>query len=356
MRSEQFINIRLTCFAGLAVLVVLLIGCGKFDRSSIKMPEIKLVTPENLHSISCIDSEHIWASGNYGTILFSADSGRTWQSQESGIDEYLLSSIVFTDIHTGWAAGINGTMIHTADGGKTWVKQNSNTTSNLLDLFFVDPDYGWAVGELGTVIYTNDGGKTWESQMEEQDAILNDVFFVDRNNGWVVGEFGTILYTVDSGKTWLPQFCKDIEPEVSETEWEKPMPALYGIYFIDRYTGWIVGMDGVILKTEDGGKNWKKLDSDTDKPLYSIVVKDKKGFVVGCKGVFLESEDAGQSWEQKKEALKTKFWLREISFAENIGVIVGARGTVARSDNEGKSWELISGFSYDMEEFGLSDF
>ncbi len=51
-------------------------GCGKFDRSRIKMPEIKMVTPENLHSISCVDPDHIWASGNYGTILFSADRGK----------------------------------------------------------------------------------------------------------------------------------------------------------------------------------------------------------------------------------------------------------------------------------------
>jgi photosystem II stability/assembly factor-like uncharacterized protein len=331
-------------------------GCGKFDRSRIKMPEIKMVTPENLHSISCVDPDHIWASGNYGTILFSSDSGRTWQQQESGIDEYLLGSIVFTDINNGWAAGINGTIIHTADGGKNWIKQDTNTTSNLLDLFFVDPDYGWAVGELGTVIHTADGGKTWVSQMEEQDAILNDVFFADRKTGWIVGEFGIIMHTNDSGLTWETQYCKDIEPEVSETEWERPMPALYGLYFIDRSEGWIVGMDGVILKTADGGNNWKKVNSDTDKPLYSIVVNGSKGFVVGCKGVFLDSEDAGQTWKLKKEALKTKFWLREISFTENIGVIVGARGTVARSDTEGDIWELISGFSYDMEEFGLADF
>ncbi len=112
-------------------------GCGKFDRSSIKMPEIKLVTPENLHSISSVDSGHTWVCGNYGTILFSADSGRTWQQQDSGINEYLLDSIVFTDIKNGWAVGVNGTVIHTADSGKTWVKQKSGTNSNLLDLFLL---------------------------------------------------------------------------------------------------------------------------------------------------------------------------------------------------------------------------
>jgi len=212
------------------------------------------------------------------------------------------------------------------------------------------------VGEFGTVIHTADGGKTWASQMEEQDAILNDVFFIDRKVGWAAGEFGTIMHTVDGGLTWTPQHCRDIEPELSKTDWERPLPALYGICFIDKFVGWIVGMDGVIIKTVDGGNNWKKLYSDTDKPLYSIVIKGSKGFVVGCKGVYLESEDSGQTWKQKSEVLKTKFWLREISFTGSIGLIVGARGTVARSDSGGITWDLISGFSYDMEEFGLSDF
>ena len=331
-------------------------GCGKFDRSRIKMPEIKMVTPENLHSISCVDPDHIWASGNYGTILFSADRGKTWQQQESGIDEYLLGSIVFTDINNGWAAGVNGTMLHTADGGKSWIKQDTNTTSNLLDLFFVDSDYGWAVGEFGTVIHTADGGKTWAGQMEEQDSIINDVFFADRKVGWAVGEFGTIMHTADGGKTWQPQHCKDIEPEISEIGWEVPLPALYGAFFSDKLNGWIVGMDGVIIRTSDGGKNWVKLTSGSPQPLYSIVIKGSKGWVVGYKGTYLESYDGGQTWKQKKGALKTKFWLREISLTREIGLIVGARGTVARSDTGGKTWDLISGFSYEMEEFGLTDF
>ena len=72
--------------------------------------------------------------------------------------------------------------------------------------------------------------------------------------------------------------------------------------------------------------------------------------------VYLESEDAGLTWKQRGEALKTKFWLREIAFAGDTGLIVGERGTIARTDTNGTEWELISGFSYDMDEFGLADF
>ena len=32
---------------------------------------------------------------------------------------------------------------------------------------------------------------------------------------------------------------------------------ILSIYFVDQYTGWLVGENGSILKTTDGGDNWK---------------------------------------------------------------------------------------------------
>ena len=97
-----------------AVSVFLISGCGKFDRSRIKMPEIKLVTAENLHSISCVDPEHIWASGNYGTILFSADSGKTWQFKTTGMIDHLYS-VCFITPNTLISVGENGRIMKTTN-------------------------------------------------------------------------------------------------------------------------------------------------------------------------------------------------------------------------------------------------
>jgi len=50
-------------------------------------------------------------------------------------------------------------------------------------------------------------------------------------------------------------------------------------------------------------------------------------------------------------------WLRAVSFGDDKrGLIVGAQGTIALTDDGGFSWKLISGYSYDMKEFGLADF
>jgi photosystem II stability/assembly factor-like uncharacterized protein len=340
----------------LAAGVIMLPACGKFDRSKIAMPKMKFITGENLHSVICVDTGHAWIFGNHGTIYFSSDGGTTWAKQESGV-EVLLGDASFVSKDEGWAVGVAGTVVHTSDAGKTWKQQKSSTEKDLLDVFFLDAQHGWAVGEQGTLIHTDDGGNTWASPIEPQDTAFNSVFFADLNSGWIVGEFGTIMHSEDGGKTWSKQECKDIVPVITAKEWERPLPALYGIFFQDRNRGWITGMDGVIIKTEDGGQTWTKVSSGTELPLYSILIRGDRGWAVGNKGIYLMSNDGGSTWAPKDGAIKSKFWLRQIAFCdENNGFVVGATGTVAITNDGGKTWKIISGFSYEMEEFGLADF
>jgi photosystem II stability/assembly factor-like uncharacterized protein len=344
-------------FIIILAFMALMCGCERFDRSKIKMPEFNFATTENLHSVAIVDNQHMWVSGSYGTILFSSDGGATWEKQKSGIEKLLLGCITFVNHNEGWAAGVKGTIVHTTNGGSKWTVQPSATEYDIHDLFFLNTQKGWAVGEYGTVLHTDNGGKQWKKQKEHTDVFYNDVFFADNSTGWIVGEYGTILHTKDGGLTWQPQECRDLADVVSDTDWERPLPALYGAWFLDKSRGWVVGLDGVILKTVDGGKIWNKVESGTDNPLYSIVIRGQKGWIVGNKGVYLMSDDGGDTWTAQADAIKTKFWLRELSFAdEKHGLIVGARGTIALSDDGGKSWDLISGYRYDMEEFGLADF
>ncbi|MCP4714795.1 MAG: hypothetical protein GY868_06730, partial [Deltaproteobacteria bacterium] len=303
-------------------------GCGKFDRSSIKMPEFSFVTTENLHSVAYVDQQYIWVCGRYGTLYYSSDNGVSWQEQNSGVTE-LLGCIVFINQKQGWTAGVKGTILHTSDSGATWTPQISGVEFNILDLFFLDSDFGWAVGENGMILHTSNGGKSWQQQGESADTFYNDVFFVDRTTGWIAGEFGTLLHTRDGGATWKPQTCADLEATVAKSDWDRPMPALYGIYFIDRDRGWAVGMDGVILQTVNGGIMWRKIISGTEKPLYSIVVGENTGWIVGNKGQCLMSENVGETWSLQDGSIKTRFWLREVVFSnEQHGIIVGARGTI----------------------------
>jgi photosystem II stability/assembly factor-like uncharacterized protein len=351
---------RKTWWVMIGLLSIVVLGC-KPGRPKFAMPKIAMLTGENLHSVVAFTPQNVEVFGNYGAIYRTTSGGaglENWEPVESGVGDLLLCESSFIDSTRGWTVGIKGTVIRTGDGGKTWVKQESGTEKNLFSVSFVDDQHGWAVGEFGTIIHTANGGESWESQFKGFDKVLNGVCFVDRNHGWVVGEFGTILHTSDGGEQWEAQTCEAIETEqdMFSFDW-MPMPALYEVYFKNKDAGWIVGMDGIILMTENGGTTWRKLESNCDIPLYSITMQGKRGWVVGNRGYYLVSLDGGETWEVRDGVIKTRFWLRDIAFSdENNGWIVGARGTLARTTDGGMSWELISGMTYDMGEYGLADF
>ena len=85
---------------------------------------------------------------------------------------------------------------------------------------------------------------TWSTQVVSGTYTgLNDIFFINSTTGWVVGDNGTILYTTNGGETWTPQ--------TSNTTY-----SLNSVYFIDADTGWVAGYQGVIINTTDGGATW----------------------------------------------------------------------------------------------------
>jgi len=354
MKTIRFFNLLLI-FIGIAFLLEET-GCKRMDRSKFKLPKINMIVSENLNGIATFPPDYIWIFGGFGTIVYSKDGGKTWEKQESGTEKLLCDGF-FVNEDKGWAVGIVGTILHTTDGGKTWKPQNSGTQKNLSRVFFTSTKEGWIVGDYGTLLHTIDGGKTWKQVLPLVDKSYNGIFFPDPLNGWVVGEFGTILCTCDGGKSWHNQSCKDIIPVIKEDEWERPTPSLYDVHFIDKRRGWCGGVDGIIISTTDGGKNWKKVKSPCEEILYRIILKEDKGWIVGARGTCISSTDGGKTWNVREDTIKTKFWLHDVEFTSpSLGTIVGARGTIAISKDGGENWSMISGISYDIPEFGITDF
>src|SRR5271165_5749306 len=66
----------------------------------------------------------------------------------------------------------------------------------------------------------------------------------------------------------------------------------------DGRHGWVVGTDGTILATEDGGGHWTPETSSTSNNLRGIVVAadGRRGWVVGDNGTILATEDRGEHW------------------------------------------------------------
>lgn len=330
----------------LVVLCLFFIGCGPEKQAPPQKPPFPMVTAENLFAVNVLDQQHVWAVGFNSAIVHTPDGGGSWDMQKSGVT-VPLCDVSFVNSEKGWIAGRVGTILSTEDGGKTWKIQPSGTNRNLFGICFVDELFGWAVGEFGTILHTSDGGKTWVNQGSGEDRIYNDVCFVDRENGWVAGEYGLIYHTQDGGDNWELQVCQDIIPVVDETEWETPTPSLYSIWFNDGLNGWASGMDSIIIATEDGGKNWEKIDNPLAAEkitLFKIVAIDQSVWIVGQRGTYLFSEDRGITWKNPEDATKTKFWLRDMDFSDALhGWAVGSRGTMIKTEDGGETWKMVSG-------------
>ncbi|GEM_PF-918630 len=273
----------------------------------------------NLFSVYFVNETTGWAVGEDGTIISTNDGGWTWKLQESGIRikrrvawiraarvlaradlieriepdsvKPSIFSVSFVNEMAGWAVGESGTIISTKDGGKTWKLQKSGTlktprrlllarlgTRELVEphffsVYFIDDKKGWATGESGTIISSDDGGRTWYRQASNTDVALYSVYFVNASTGWAVGESGTILSTTDGGKTWkaqdsrvrIPRYVESSRSYV-EAQWElsavanepdSVKPRFHSVYFTNSTTGWVVGENGTIITTTDGGQTWK---------------------------------------------------------------------------------------------------
>lgn len=63
---------------------------------------------------------HVWAAGRPGSVVFhSPDFGKSWDAQPTG-HPVPLNAVAMADAQTGWAVGDLGTILGTANGGKTW--------------------------------------------------------------------------------------------------------------------------------------------------------------------------------------------------------------------------------------------
>jgi photosystem II stability/assembly factor-like uncharacterized protein len=76
----------------------------------------------DFHAVA-VHKAHVWAVGRPGSVVFhSADYGATWEILKTG-QALPLHAVFFLDDKHGWAAGELGTILVTADGGKSWTVQ-----------------------------------------------------------------------------------------------------------------------------------------------------------------------------------------------------------------------------------------
>jgi photosystem II stability/assembly factor-like uncharacterized protein len=240
-------------------------------------------------------------------ILKTINGGTNWIPQNSGISD-ILKSVYFTEVETGYAVGRNGVgadarsvVIKTTNGGNQWDTILTSLTHrySFNSIFFPDATSGYVAGtylwlsEFGFIYNTSDGGINWSYQPLSYGGILtslNSIFFTNANTGFAVGMLyggAWIIKTTNAGSNWDSIFCTDY--------WNR----FNSVYFTDVSTGFAVGestSEGIIYKTTNGGSDWTSQTSGTLNPLYSVYFTSADvGYIVGANGTILKTTNGGMT-------------------------------------------------------------
>lgn len=170
---------------------------------------------------------------------------------------------------------------------------------------------------------------------------IESIFFASTNDGWVVGQNGLILHTSDGGLNWAAQ-----NSGVSIS--------LSSVFFIDENNGWVCGGEGgitqtgIILNTTNGGQTWNVQTNIQNSPRKIYFADQNHGWVVASSGFIKETTNAGQTWNDL--SLGTNETLMDVCFVdENTGWTSGESydqttrvysGFVLKTTNGGKNWAI----------------
>jgi photosystem II stability/assembly factor-like uncharacterized protein len=95
------------------------------------------------------------------------------------------------------------------------------------------------------------------------------------------------------------------------------------MFFKDSQNGWVVGLAGKILKTEDAGQSWSEQESSIKTPLYGINLLGDKVCAVGGAGKLICHD--GQQWQEIKHGANIRLFLRGIAAVDADQFIVAGR-------------------------------
>ncbi|MDI1233816.1 MAG: YCF48-related protein, partial [bacterium] len=308
-----------------------------------------------------------------------------------------ITDIQFTDGNIGFSTGKDasgyGYIFKTIDGGVNW-KRVDTKTSDVNKVQMIDASNGYAVGNDGLFLQTTDGGINWKIiYVAPSGSIVynhfNDLYFKDASNGVLAGDINTVtsnsnlikcvlasgIWTFTNVNTGVPSTFNvlSITPEPSSNikmyitvsnvaatdnriysipnvwaaspTWTDMAVAtklratdLKSVSMCNASNGYAAGIDGMLLKTADGGTTWTHIATNTtvgfNKIFFPTVTSGlyATGIAIGNDGVIYLTTNSGNTWA-KASAIGT---YNDFSFYDQTstakGYAVGNSGLLSYID------------------------
>lgn len=316
LKIKHFIfNLSLVC----VILFFLLASCKKTAKP-LKLSFQSIQTPVNSRI-----SKTVWLNANTGYmcggvknasgfIYKTVDSGKTWE-QVYQSNAYSFYDIAFINDTIAYCCGDKLFLLKSKDNGATWNEVKYNFTPEWFNymplrcitgdlnflmivggdnydtgnvLWFQGDEMRWVwhfdhefrtclnfsqnnflLAGYGTAYRTTDQGYSYKPTNLTGDYFTSSAT-INSRTGYACGYNGGIFKTSDEGVTWKKIY--------EENKVSKKRKHFNGICFTDEKNGWVVGNEGLIMKTTDG-ENWIEMESIGSDDLISIV-KDKTGHLI----------------------------------------------------------------------------
>ncbi len=101
-----------------------------------------------------------------------------------------------------------------------------------------------------------------------------------------------------------------------------------------------VGSNGTILRTEDGGETWKRVDKNLREWLYAVAFADeKRGYAVGARGIILRTDDGGDNWKDVESGFNSNLFAVAVAGRDDV-LVTGEQGRIIHSADGGATWEM----------------
>lgn len=222
------------------------------------------------------------------------------------------------------------------------VDRPSHLTANAAQFPLIDiqsiNDRQVMVGESGNILLGTADGKIKQADVPV-DLLLTAVHFVDAQNGWVVGHDGVVLHSTDGGQHWIKQIDgRDISKtmqvwaESALADAEKASEAAPDDEDLE------IALDNAYFALDDVEAG---SEAGPSRPLLDVWFRDvNDGWAVGAYGMFIHTTDGGSTWNYVAALPNPdRMHLNTVLGLTDRTLLVGGEGgRMYRSQDNGQSW------------------
>ena len=331
-RSHRVFSINIIIVICILIPLFLVPSSPSEEKPDTGWDGVPIETDFDLNDVVTINATSALAIGESGKIFYTENSGNNWSEEDSGTIQD-LNSIEFVDVPI--AVGDSGVVL--VKNGDNWFDNSIVGASNLYDVSVVN--YQSLNDSL--VFVSGMDGEVWKwynnswIDLSSVTGVNSDIYgidFVNETHGIAVGVNGVIIGTDDGGASWEP---RDVPEAVQGF-------SFYDVAFINPIRAFVVGENGTLLRSSGTGDsaigyNWLVWDTGSTSTINSIGYSSiNKVWIVGNDNFIALTKDGGKSFynQSQPQTIDTDF--SGVSFVDGSnGFMVGESGIALYTNREG---------------------